>query len=275
MKENYLKIENKYLPIIHLLGDESFLKDIETTYKGFITCLGNLIEKPKVLFLGINPGPGAYYEINYKRENVRYPKSLFSHNSTTQLDWLKDGNARRDKINSINHKWYKLNEQVNNSFVKRMIDFIFNYYDLENNKNINYQEIESKINSDFFYWNICPIATTNTTDLDIILEKISKKNIVINGNEIKSKKELQNFFRQRTIELIHLINPELIVCLGTQAYKDLTLNTYSKSNDVTKLNHIKLRIDDKVVYKTFVVSRNGNWERKIKNLGLHLNQHYR
>ncbi|CAN1534971.1 hypothetical protein MCEGE10_01533 [Flavobacteriaceae bacterium] len=153
--------------------------------------------------------------------------------------------------------------------------FFFKYYNLEDNENINYDEIETKINSDFFYWNICPIATINTIDLDTILEKISKRNIVINGKEIKTKKDLQNFFRQRTIELVHLLNPELIVCLGTKAFKDLTFNTYSKSNDVTKLNHIKLRVNDEVVYKTFVVSRNGNWESKIKNLGSHLNKYYR
>ena len=30
MKEHYLRIENKFLPIINLLGDENFLKNIET-----------------------------------------------------------------------------------------------------------------------------------------------------------------------------------------------------------------------------------------------------
>jgi hypothetical protein len=156
-----------------------------------------------------------------------------------------------------------------------MIDFVFNYYNLENEKSIDFAEIESKINSDFFYWNICPIATINTTDLDTIFDKIARKKIIINGKEINSKIDLQNFFRQRTIEVINLLKPEIIVCLGTQAYKNLTFKTYSKSNDVTKLNHVKLRVDDEMVYKTFVVSRNGNWENKIKALGSHINMHYR
>lgn len=264
------EIEEKYLPIIEMLEDESFLKTIEDEYRGFMTASNSLISKPKVLFIGINPGDGAYKELNQKNGPIKYPKRLFSDNKTNANDWLKDGNARA-KFNPWKAcKWYERNEKVNNVFPKRLVEFFFSYYNI--NKESNYDEIENKINSEIFYYNLFPIATKTTNELDSILKKIVSKRLTLNGKQIETIDNLKNFFRQRTIDVIENIQPEIIICLGKQSFKVLTWSNQSiDAEDATKRYDMKLRENDEKEYPVYVVSRNGNWEDRIKKLGKHLN----
>jgi len=265
------EIEEKYLPLIELLEEKSFLKTIENEYKGFITALNPLISNPKILFIGINPGPGAYYEKNKKDEKKIYPKTLFSDNIINQIDWLKDGNSRGETIKKSwkSYKWYDRNKKVNNVFVKRLVEFLFTYYNI--NDKSDYDKIENRINSDIFYYNLYPISTKTTEELNFILKKIVSRQISLNGKEIINIKDLKNFFRQRTIDLIQNIKPEIIICLGNQAFKDLT-STDPNINlkDTLKRYDIKFRKNDEKKYPVYIVSRNGNWEEKIKRLGKHL-----
>jgi hypothetical protein len=267
------KIEQKYLPIIELLEEKSFLESIKNEYKGFITALNPLITKPKILFLGINPGPGAFNEKNKSKniKEIHYPKNLFSDNKISQIDWLKDGNSRGEFKGKTwkSYKWYERNQKVNNVFVKRLIEFLFTYYNI--NEKSNYTEIEKKINSDIFYYNLYPISTKTTKELNIILKRIVSEQIILNEKKIKNVNDLKNFFRQRTIDLIKELQPEIIICLGNQSFKDLT----SKSKKIDSENPLKkydiqLRKNDFKKYSIYIVSRNGNWEQRIKNLGKHI-----
>jgi len=274
------KIEEKYLPLIELLEGKSFLKTVEDEYKGFITALNPLISNPKILFIGINPGPGAFDEKNQNskggEKNINqkiYPKALFSDNKINQIDWLKEGNARGETIKKSwkAYKWYDRNKKVNNVFVKRLVEFFFTYYNI--NDKSDYDELENKINSDIFYSNLYPISTKTTKELNFILKKIVSRQIRLNEKEVKNIKELKNFFRQRTIDIIKSINPEIIICLGNQAFKDLTsTNQKINPNDTLKRFEIKFRKNDEKEYPVYIVSRNGNWEGKIKTLGKHLQE---
>jgi hypothetical protein len=265
------EIEEKYLPVIEILEDESFLKTIENEYKGFITASNPLISNPKILFIGINPGDGAYKEINQiEGQNQKYPKRLFSNYEIAENDWLKDGNARADSKPWKAYKWHDRNKKINNVFPKRLVEFFFAYYNIK--KETDYDEIENKINSDIFYYNLYPIATTTTKQLNVILKKIVSRQIKLNEKEIGDIKDLKNYFRQRTIDVIENVQPEIIICLGKQSFKDLTFtNPNIDAKDATKRYDIKFRKNDEKKYPVYVVSRNGNWEERIINLGKHLN----
>ncbi|MFT6845264.1 MAG: hypothetical protein ACJAUV_001457 [Flavobacteriales bacterium] len=271
------KIEKKYFPIIELLEGKLFLESIKNEYKGFITAANPMVLNPKILFIGINPGAGAYDELNStkknsdKKTNPKYPKTLFSDNKITQIDWLKDGNSRGECIKKSwkPYKWHDRNKKVNNVFVKRLIEFFFSYYDINNQS--DFSEIENKINSEIFYYNVYPIATKSTKELGFILKKIVSKQIILNENQMNTLKNLKNFFRQRAIDLIEHIQPEIIICLGSHAYRDLTNSSQSISLKASIIKYeTKFRKNDQKKYPVYIVARNGNWEEKIKNLGTHL-----
>jgi hypothetical protein len=268
------EIENKYSPLIETFEDKIFLESIKNEYKGFITSNNPSISKARILFIGINPGDGAFNELNPKCnskqriDKIEYPKRLFSNSNHSQIDWLKIGNARGEKIGKTWHayKWYETSKKINNTFVKRMIEFFITFYGI-NNKS-NYTEIENRINSEIFYWNLYPIATKTTKELEAILKKIVLRKVQLNGKVISNMNDLKNFFRQRTIDLIEKIKPDVIICLGNQAFKELT-NSNPKL-DLKNSNvpfNTKFRIESSEIYKVYNVSRNGNWEEKIKNLG--------
>jgi len=274
------EIENKYLPIIEILEDKIFLESIKSEYKGFITANNPNISNVRVLFIGINPGDGTFKELNPKYnsqkdhiDKVNYPKRLFSNSEHSQIDWLKNGNARGEKINKIWHayKWFETDKKINNTFVKRMIEFFKSFYEINNNS--NFAEIENKINSEIFYWNLYPIATKTTKELDNILKKIVLRRISLNSKNIANKSDLKNFFRQRTIDLIESIQPEVIICLGNQAFKELTnSNVKLHLEDNTKSFDVKFRIKSDKTYKVYNISRKGNWEKKIIKLGQELRE---
>jgi hypothetical protein len=266
------KTEQQYSPIIELLEEDEFLKSISREYKGFLNYNNPFIHKPKVLFIGINPGEGAYLEKNSIKSNKpQYPKRLISNGDLTQIDWLKDGVSRGEFNKQIQkgYKWYERTKKINNQFPKRMIEFFFEYYDL--NDKSDFSEIENRINSEIFYHNLYPIATKSTTELNTILKKIVPRLATLNGKDIKNKNDLKNFFRQRTIDLIKEIQPDNIVCLGIQAFKELTFsNQKLDTNNPKKTYKTSFRQNDKDEYPVYVISRNGNWEGKVKELGKHL-----
>ena len=55
--------EKRYLKIKEVLENSSEYKDL---YKGMITIESKVIERPDILFVGINPGQGAYISLKVK-----------------------------------------------------------------------------------------------------------------------------------------------------------------------------------------------------------------
>lgn len=279
MKENLIKeltrIENRYLPIIQILENNSEYNDL---YKGFITFQSELNYNPDILFLGINPGDGAFSEINNKKkfpEKIRFPKRIISdpaYLKDLKLDWFKKGNARGEFIEKkwYAYDWFENAKKINNSFPARMIELLYSYTEkLHPDKKTQKKDItdiiENDIQNKIAYINIYPIATKSIKELNEIINKLSKdKNIgsIIGNNGYITPISLKNFFRQRTIDFINEINPKVIVLLGHTAYQVLTMQNDHKGKKVIQ-KKITFRKNDTTKYNVISFSRQGNWSSLI------------
>lgn len=283
--EELVKIENKYLPIIHILESNSPYKKL---YKGAITIQSKININPDILFLGINPGEGPFRELYPKNgdDNAKkFPKRILDYPDTSKnlnLDWLKKGNARGEFIEEKWHgyDWFETTEKINNSFPSRMINILFSYTEkLYEDKKYQKKDlvdiIENDIHNRIIYTNIYPIATKSIKELKEIFSLLSKeKNIaeLIGTKEKVTPTIVKNFFRQRMIDSINAINPKIIVLLGHSAYRDLTLLKDYKGKKIFK-NEVQLRKNDLIKYKTISFTRQGNWSPLIDDISTAILEH--
>lgn len=260
--EKTIKIENKFLPLKEYLENYS-------DYKGMINIQSKISFQPSILFLGINPGEGAFNELNQNQEKInlgeiRFPNRLLSNEKyfkSLDLDWFKENNAKYGK-------WFEKGK-TKNTFPKQMIDILYNISENSLGRKINLAVDEDKklfvdeIANKIVYTNICPIATKSTKELKIIYRKLAKE------PDLKNywNGTVQNFFRQRTIDLILELQPKLIVCVGSSVYKDLFLKDTSKKEKVFSSSEIIKRKDNQYKIEVVTFSRKGTWSiKKISDL---------
>lgn len=273
--EELIKIENKYLPIIQILENNSKYKDL---YRGFITFQSKISPSPDILFLGINPGEGAFRELNPKRVfNPEFPKRKIDPENlhSLNLDWSKKGNARGESIEKKWHsyEWFEDTKKINNSFPARMMELLYSYTEKANqDKKHQRREIISIIENDLqdkiVYTNISPIATKSVTELAKIYNLLSKEKNISELIGITSKVTpalVKNFFRQRMIDIIKILDPKIIVLLGHTTYHELTQLNDFRDCKVIK-SEIKLRKNDLTKYKIISFSRQGNWSPLINEI---------
>jgi hypothetical protein len=276
--ENIQNIEQRFLPVKNILEQSDKYKHL---YKGIISIQSNILYKPDILFLGINPGEGAFNEKNptkdkIKPENYSFPNRLTLDKdefNEISLDWLKKGVARGEFINGKwnAYDWTDRNKKINNIFPARMVDLLFLIaknqfgYDTPSEKLIN--KLKTDVASKIMYTNINPIATKSTTELGKIISLLSKEKEL--KNHWSSKKEIRitksvvnNFFRQRTFDLIDILKPKTIVCLGNSVQNELT---YKKLSKDSKVNTSEYLIRDKQ-YSLITFSRKGNWSPLLKEV---------
>ena len=155
-----------------------------------------------------------------------------------QLNWFQDGNAMAGKDESgkwVKFHWYQRNERINNSFPKNMIDLLYEIaklkfpeeykkYKYDNNKlPFWYEDFGKKIMST----NLYPIATKNITDLKKIHSSLAQvKELQKFWEESRGNDKLLNewvvrkYFLKRVDELIHLVQPKVIIFMGISAFND-------------------------------------------------------
>lgn len=276
--EGLTQIENRYLPIIKILENKSEYKGL---YKGFMTFQSEINSNPEILFLGINPGDGAFNEknnINKSSKEIVFPKRIISdvtYLKDLKLDWFKKGVSRGEFIEKkwLAYDWFENKNKINNSFPARMIDLLFSYTeklhpDKKSQRDVIIKIIENEIQNKIVYANICPIATKSIKELNEIINKLSKEEgieKIIGSNGVATPNILKNFFRQRTIDFINEINPKVVVLLGHTAYQNLTLLNDYKGKKVIK-KRIQLRKNDSIKYKIISFSRQGNWSTLIDDI---------
>ncbi|RCW33329.1 hypothetical protein, partial [Marinilabilia salmonicolor] len=242
----------------------------------FITQLSPVIYQPDILFIGINPGQGAFIE-NYNNGIKEPPVIMLNPNKNIELDWFKDGNARANKKNWKAFKWYERDKSINNIFVANLIDLL--YFIAEEKYGVSKTEKNQRPNwyEDFgkkiMFTNLYPIATKNTTDLMSILNSLSRENelkqywLDVSKNEKKINNWIvRKYFIKRIYEIVNLTSPKIIVCLGMTSYNDFT---FSSSRKKIKINTERKNVNCPIIG----FSRKGNWSNLIPEIAKEINKH--
>lgn len=121
------EVKNFNLSLIKLLENKSNFKDL---YYGFEVIDGKLIDKPKILFIGINPGRG----------NGNYGKDIFETNQVSYLDVFdenyKDDYPNRYHLAERTIKFFKLlgwsDSKIKETFSKEVVKTNFYHLVTEN-----------------------------------------------------------------------------------------------------------------------------------------------
>jgi len=261
LSDEYLNIEQKLYPIMNFLVENQTNEKYKSLYKGFITIQSPLILNPDILFIGINPGQGASRESKNRGINEA-PVRLFDPKIRTDLDWYKDGNAKGCFIKRKWHayKWYEKSEKTNNSFVFNMIEILYKVSELkfpdkgiEKNQEPFWYEY---FGQNIMFTNLYPISTKDIKDLDHIFKSLSKEpslKSLFGKSKLIRKWDVQRYFIRSIEDLVELVKPKTIVCIGTQTFNDFTFTTMKKTAKIFK--------GKKGKYPVIGFDRSGNWSK--------------
>lgn len=277
----YKEIESKIHPIKDYLelnkNDED--KKLKGVYKGIITLVPPLLYKPDILFLGINPGGGAFHVENTSdyQKNLT-PLRLFERNQEyyPELNWYEKGNARKEhnKDGWREYEWFQRDKKVCNPFTQRMIDLLYEVGKLKFPKEYKgYSNSSPPFWADGFgknlmYTNLYPIATDTYSKLEKINKVLAQApDLQPLWEEIGKSKEwtVRLFFIRRIDELIKLVKPKLIVCAGKRTYNDFLYKSGTKDKIFTG--------ERKHDIPVIGFSRHGNWSSLIPDLAKKIVEH--
>lgn len=277
--EKYREIESKIIPIKDLLESKKDIDRYKGLYKGIITVQSPLRFQPEILFIGINAGDGAFNILDPSKNET--PLRMLGENEMcfTELNWYEKGNSRggtNDKKEWVKYEWYQRNQKINNRFPKNMIDLLYETAKLKFPDQYNLEKYDH--NKEPFWTktfgksvmctNIYPIATTNISDLSKIHDSLAQEEDLQKlWEESRSNDKpiniwtVRKYFIRLLDELIRLVQPKIIVCMGTTAFNDFTYQS-DKGNKIYFTNK-------KIGYKNIPVigfSRRGQWSSLIPEI---------
>lgn len=265
INKKYSEIEQKIIPIKDFLENNKSDDKYKSLYKGFITIECPIVFNPDILFIGINPGQGASKENNNNgiNETIR----LFNPESTIH-DWYKDNTARGGNQGNgwKPYHWYQRDKPINNPFPARMIDLLYEIAECKFGKNEkdNLSQEPSWFKSfgqNIMHTNLYPIATTETKDLNKIFRHLKNEpeiKTLLNKQNGLTEWDIKLFFILKIKNLVQLIQPKVIVCMGTTAFNDFTYTHEKKADNIFKLEENNRPI--------IGFSRSGNWSGLISKL---------
>lgn len=289
LRQKYCEIENRIVPIKDFLENNKDNNGYKGLYKGVITLHGPLVFQPEILFIGINSGAGAYNELNPDSKNNKNitPLRMIGQNEMCfkELNWYQKGNARgyfknkKEKRDWVPFEWYQRNQRINNPFIKNMIEFLYEIAKIKFPEAYSTQKYDD--NKEPFWYktfgqrimstNLYPIATTTISDLSRIHDSLAKEgNLQRYWEESKGNdKDINNwsvrkYFIRRVDELIRLVQPKIIVCLGKTAFNDFTY-TNSKEYNGSKIYFTEKKVGDTTV-PVIGFSRSGQWSGLIPDI---------
>lgn len=226
--KKYDEIESIYYPWLNMLQDSvnESGKSIEfNTYKGFQTLQGRLVMNPLVLFIGLNPGPGRFNEIEQVPELLKGPRSnLFCY--------------KRNSLRKDNGLWFDTtkNYQKRNTYVRKFVKLMdsladeLGLKDLEkcgmkgSDKVPNGWQWSEWIQDMVMCTNLFPFCTTNESDLKKLLRDMTDSpNAPDHRYKGKNLWEFENaVFVKPLKQLIQLVEPRVVVCLSKKVFHNLT-----------------------------------------------------
>ncbi len=264
--DKYLEIEKELYPIKDFLEENKHIDEYQTLYKGFITMQSPLLFNPEILFLGINPGQGAFNE--NKNLGIDETIRIFEPDKQVRLDWYKKGNARCQKKNGKwvkGYEWFERNQGINNQFVANMIELLYEVAKLKfPDENVVPNTLPSwfeTFGQNIMFTNLYPVATKDTEDLNKIFRYFSKEEEIFTHfgfSKPVKKWDIQRGFIRNIEKTVKLVEPKVIVCMGTQAFNDFTYTTTKKNK--------KVFTGKKGDFPVIGFNRSGNWSNLITDI---------
>lgn len=265
IKDEFIAYQDSFREIIEeLINGYNAKPRRYNDWKGFITLIGPVVENPEILFIGINPGEGLYYETNPNKilkkdhkmpfrmlENNKY-KNTFLFNEKIKF---REPHYRKDNKTIIeldcfideNYReghWY--DEKLKNTFPLNMVRIIYNVakqkYGEKFEKGKKPKWYDDKFGKSIMHLNIYPIATKSTSELRKIIKNLKKSEIDVEQQSIAA---IKNF-------VINALKPKVIVFAGKGAYYE-----FMGDNKKWKGKVISNNINDIPIV---AFSRKGAWE---------------
>lgn len=260
----YCKIEAEIIPIMEFLEANKNKEEYKDLYKGFITLQSPLLFNPEILFIGINSGEGAFIE--NQNNGVKDTIRIFKPNEQIEFDLYKHGNARCEKKKGKwirGYKWFERKQGINNQFAANMINVLYEIAALkypnkkieENQEPFWFEDFGKKV----MFTNLYPIATKNID----ALKKINTLLLSVEGlKPLWAKSEQKDwavrcYFVMKTRELVKLVQPKIVVCLGLTVYNDFMFKQ-EKNKEITEGELFGIPV--------IGFSRSGNWGKLIPKI---------
>lgn len=277
----YSDIEGKTEPIKAFIHNNLENKKYKGLYKGFLPLQGPIVYQPEILFLGYNPGLGAYEEAKNNNKKVPPVRMLAKENkpfTQVDLDWYKDGVAYggyknpKEKKGWVSYKWYQTDKLINNDFPVRMLQLLNEVakikYPHEKNNPAELPSWYETLGQNIIYYNLYPIATKDISELGKIHTALSREQSLKEyWQQSKGDQKritnwiIRKYFIKRVIELVELTQPKVIVCLGVETFNDFCSVKRSKDSNLFKERTIKGN-----TYPVIGLDRSGNWTGRITPL---------
>lgn len=221
VKLAFYECEKEMRPIMDYLTEHQ--KEVPN-YKGWVWLQGRLMYQPEILFVGFNPGQGKDWNCDFK----------LPFTGERQLTFFEDNNAYWN-VNRLEdtHWWEKNKDNRLHSFAWQTLDILDKVaFDVYHEKVMDGKSIprwgrdpknENTLGGKITFINLYPIATEKEDKLGQILTRLKNKNCFEDENANFGKNWFRKlFFINNLKSLIKVMEPKLIVCMGTATYQDFT-----------------------------------------------------
>lgn len=255
LRIRFYALQKEYRQLMDLLTDKQFDKKY-INYRGFDASPSYLIYQPKVLFLGYNPTGSKDWMLWDEKGNH---KPLVPHTEETELMFFSRNGARKE-----NAEWYKFNVQENNKLPRQMIDLMYVLASKinpkkDNEKGSNMEPYWAQsFKETMMYLNLYPVATKDGNTMISLFRTICKEKAI--PKEWKNSEwGLRKYLIRIMHQMVKLIDPRLVVCMGSQTFHDYTYSARQK--------HLINEVFTNPNYNNIIgFSRKGSWDGNIPNI---------
>lgn len=253
LRIRFYALQKEYRPIMDILTEKQY---DYPEYLGFDARPSTLHFQPKMLFLGYNPAGGVDW---WRLEEKHNPHLfLWPHLNEDRIMFFQKNAARKDG------EWFEINKKENNSFPRQIIKLLYDladlvYSDRNNEYGTNQEPFWAKeFENDMMYLNLYPVATNDGETMISLFRKLCKEDNVPDCCKI-DEWHLRMYFINIMHRMIKLIDPKLIVCMGSQTFHDYTYSSRKKHSIKEIFTHPEY---DNIIG----FSRKGSWDGNIHNI---------
>lgn len=254
LKKAFFELQGQYKPFMDVLIEKQELYRKEYGFKGIEASPSPLIYQPNILFLGYNPAGGRdWWQL---KKNL----PLVPHLAEEEIMFFRENTARKGK-------WFELDKPVHNPFPCKIIHLLYELASLvypgqRNGKGTNQkphwaENMETSPMS-MMYLNLYPIATSNGNALISLCKKLCQEKEIPAGCQ-KSEWEVRRYMIHIMHQMVKLLDPKVVVCMGAQTFHDYTCTSREKHSihDILTTENYP---------KVIGFSRRGAWDGNIPRI---------